>query len=96
MSLKRILKIVFISLQAVGLGMMVIGALPILIGFGAAGIGAGTIAAGMQAAVGNVAAGSMISGLTAAAMKGYFVNSLIGGAVLCGGSAVAKHMSKKP
>jgi hypothetical protein len=66
-----------------------------MIGFGTAGVGAATIAAGIQSTIGNVAAGSLFSTCTSFAMKGYFVNSVLGGAAWFATAKAAEEATKE-
>ena len=61
----------------IGFGLMCIGAIPILIGFGPSGIIGGSIAAGIQSLIGNVSAGSIFATMTSYGMSGIYT-SIIG------------------
>ena len=71
-------------LNKIGFGLLCIGGIPILIGFGTSGIIAGSIAAGIQSLIGNVAAGSIFSTMTSFGMKGYFCCTLGFGGIITG------------
>ena len=61
---------------------LVVGAFPILMGFGTAGIVGGSVAAGIQAMIGNVAAGSLFAVCTSLGMTGVFASTAAVGAIL--------------
>ena len=72
-------------LRKIGLGLICIGAIPILIGFGPTGIIGSSIAATIQSFIGNVSAGSIFATMTSMGMTGFFKSIIgLGGIVTIG------------
>ena len=69
---------------------LVVGAAPIIFGFGTAGIVAGSSAAVFQAGIGNVVAGSAFATATSLGMTGTFLTTTVVGGVTAGAGIISK------
>ena len=72
-----------------GIAVTLVGAIPIIGGFGLAGITAGSVAAAVQSMIGNVAAGSVFALCTSLGMTGAFVGTTAVGTIVGTGGFIA-------
>ena len=86
-----------IGIAATGATVLTIAAIPIIMGFGAAGVVAGSVAAGIQAGIGSVAAGSLFAAAQSWAALGFFTSAAWAGGTAAvvgtGAAIIASHNS---